>query len=108
MHVSNDNFMGERLGVEQVTISIQAMPSHAHGLEVSDSLGTQTTPNATFPAVAPIGLGYVYESLEVNPLTNMSPQSISITGDTQAHQNLQPYLALNYVIATVGTFPQQG
>jgi microcystin-dependent protein len=37
----------------------------------------------------------------------MSPQAVSTVGGSQAHQNMQPFLALNFCIALQGIFPSQ-
>lgn len=107
MHTGPGYTLGMETGTESVTLNTQTLPSHSHVLAVSGNLGTKASPNGNYPAAAPDGLGYVYEALNGQAVGSMAPGAISITGGGEAHENRQPYLVLNYIIATAGIFPSQ-
>ena len=94
--------LGEAAGVESVTLTVQQIPVHTHALLASGTLATTQTPGGNVAAAA---AAQVYTSSE--SLTNMSPQSISPIGGSQPHENLQPYLCINFIISLFGIFPQQ-
>jgi microcystin-dependent protein len=94
--------LGETGGSETVTLLQSEMPSHAHTLR-ADTIDVGDTnipnPNASF---AQSGGGTLYQSASN---TQLSPQALSVTGGGQPHNNLQPYLTLNFNIALQGVFP---
>jgi microcystin-dependent protein len=94
--------LGEAAGVEQVTLTVQQIPIHTHALLASGTLANTQTPSGN---VAALGSGQIYTSNE--SLTQMNAQSISPIGGSQPHENLQPYLCINFIISLFGVFPQQ-
>lgn len=95
--------MGQRSGSEQVTLTAAEMPSHNHSVETSVPVGTLTDPAA---AEAQAQGGNV-----VLALANQSLGSINLrgtaanTGGSISHNNMQPFLAMRWCIATQGVFP---
>lgn len=104
---------GERLGAEEITLTSNQVGAHTHQLKTSSKAapaGTGTTPsNTTVLGVSTSGQPnsgiFVYGS--GSPNTNLAPNSISPSGSSLPHENRQPYLALNYIIAWAGIFPSQ-
>lgn len=94
--------LGEQAGVEQVTLTVQQLPSHNHIL-----LGSNTAALAQLPGgnVAAQSTGQVYTSAN-SPIT-MSAQAIQPVGGSQPHENVQPYLCINFIISLFGIFPHQ-
>ncbi|MGH1541826.1 MAG: phage tail protein [Arenicella sp.] len=94
--------LGERGGTEMVTLAETQMPSHTHTLSASEEDGTQGNPATnTLP-----GAGVDMYSPPSN-LTSMSSQMLPETGGSQSHNNLQPFLAINFIIALVGLYPSR-
>jgi len=95
--------LGQRGGDEVVTLSENQMPSHTHTLvSESDEIGSDNDPNASaFPARAGI---YAAAS----GLQAMESNSLANTGDSQPHNNMQPFLTMNFIIALVGLYPSRG
>ena len=103
--------MGEAAGQESVTLSPQAIPAHTHMLSASSAvpaavpaggINLNTTPMV--PA-SPAPKPKMYA--DPTALAAMSPQAIAPAGGSQPHNNMAPFLALNFIIALEGIFPSQ-
>lgn len=103
IHQGNGVIVGEAAGVEQVTLSVSQIPSHAHPVLASSDVGTSQTPANLVLATAQAAS---YFNLP-DALTNLSPLSMGPTGGSQPHTNFQPYLCVNYIISLFGRFPSQ-
>ena len=100
MHAGNGHTLGEQTGSQTITLTSGQMPTHLHTLQASgNSGGTQADPSAAL--LAPVNGGY---GTAAN-LTTLEPSSVTTVGNTQAHDNMQPYLTLSYCIALTGIFP---
>ncbi len=95
--------LGEAAGVEQVTLTTAQIPAHTHPLLVSTDVGSEISPNNNV-------LGALQTVKVFRPGTagvQLAPQSISPVGGSQPHDNMQPYLCMNYIISLFGLFPSQ-
>src|SRR5687768_5122674 len=95
--------LGESGGSETVTLLESEIPAHAHILRGANSLGDNPNPAGNTLA------RYVnaYQTVNAN-LVSMAPQSLSIAGSDQPHNNMMPYLTFNFCIALQGVFPPRG
>lgn len=93
---------GQTGGEDRITLTINQLPAHNHGIRVSSSAATSVDPLATYPAVATGSVGNAYGSSESG---TMHPNELQSVGGNQPHSNMQPYLVLNYIIALQGVFP---
>jgi microcystin-dependent protein len=98
--------LGEKVGAETVTLSEAQIPSHNHTARATTSPGAPGAPTNT-SSMARSGGGFGYESDTTANLVDMASQTLSITGGGQAHNNLQPFLTLNFIIALVGLYPSR-
>lgn len=96
--------IGEVSGSETVTLTTQQIPSHTHLLNANAATGNVANPANNFWAAQPALLQYAPAS---TPTSNMKANAIANTGGSQPHTNLQPYLAINYLIALEGIFPSR-
>jgi microcystin-dependent protein len=100
MHVGGGLTLGQQGGEQAHTISINEMPAHTHQVRASADGPTVAPPTNNFwssnTSFAPYGS---------TPDAAMSPQAITNVGGGQAHQNMSPFLTLNYSIALQGIFP---
>jgi microcystin-dependent protein len=97
-----ERFLGEQSGSEAVTLLQSEMPSHNHSLSGAGSdpaLAKAVNPNASWAISQG---GGIYQDSQN---TQLSFQALSLAGGSLPHNNMQPYLALNFCIALQGIFP---
>lgn len=98
--LSNYN-LGNSGGVETVTLTSNQIPSHSHTLGTSSNVGTSDTPSGNFIAKNSEGI----KQFGTSTNASLGAATIGATGGGQSHTNLQPYLALRYIIAVEGIYP---
>ncbi|MGJ8570399.1 MAG: phage tail protein [Hoeflea sp.] len=99
--------LGQRGGVETVTLSEAQMPNHTHTMMADGFPGAFQVPAANRTIARSSG-GPAYQSNATSNLVNMADATLEPTGGSQAHNNLQPYLTMNFIIALVGLYPSRG
>lgn len=102
LHQGNGFSVGQGGGEENHTLTISEMPSHPHFVSASDTQGDKSTVQGNILA-REVGIPYG----GVSSLTTLHPTTVTMTGGSQPHSNLQPYLVVNFVIALLGIFPSQ-
>ncbi|MEQ1951726.1 phage tail protein [Mesorhizobium yinganensis] len=110
MHNGNGMVQGQMAGSENVTVTWNQMASHSHVFTSTGAPGNVASPANTIMAdQGPAGLtvfGYIpYDGS--NPVV-INANTISFTGGGQPHQNMQPFLAVTFIIALQGLYPTQG
>ena len=96
------HFLGEADGVETVTLLQSEIPSHNHLLtaDLVDVADTNVpSPNASFALSSG---GTLYQAASN---VQLSPSALAQVGGSQPHNNMQPYVTLNFCIALQGVFP---
>ena len=102
--------LGEASGVENATVSSAQLPSHTHQVIALTGAATATSPSNTLPAAPSNATGellYVTGSSTGNTDSPPNATAVSSAGGNVPHNNIMPVLALNYLIALEGVFPQQ-
>jgi microcystin-dependent protein len=102
MHMGSGHTLGERGGEAAHTLSISEIPTHTHSLKANTGVGNSTSNANTVLAKAPANFYGPPASL-----TAMNTTSVTNTGGSQAHLNMQPFLVLSFCIALQGIFPSQ-
>jgi microcystin-dependent protein len=102
IHMGNGHTLGERAGSTSVTVNIQQLPTHTHAMMGSSTAGDSPSPTNTVLA-STAALIYAAPA----NLTTLNPINVSSVGGSQAHNNMMPYLVLNFIIALQGIFPSQ-
>ena len=94
--------LGETSGTESVTLLASEMPAHNHVMNTTNDDGNNSQPGGRF-----FGRGQPLYAAPAN-MGQMAPQSLAPAGGGLPHNNLQPYLTLNFCIALQGVFPPRG
>jgi microcystin-dependent protein len=94
--------IGEAAGVESVTLTTAEMPTHNHPLLATTNIATASAPTGNILAQSSVARMYFPD----NPDTAMAP-CLSAAGGSQPHENMQPYLAIQFIISLFGVFPSQ-
>jgi microcystin-dependent protein len=103
VHMRNPNEIGIDGGSETTALTIAQIPAHTHQLLASSQSATETTPASTVvPAVAN---ALIYDNLP--PFFVMNQSVISPMGGSQPHNNMMPYLSINFIISLFGIYPSQ-
>jgi microcystin-dependent protein len=103
----SDRFLGENGGEQYVTLIQSEMPMHTHTAFAYDGGGEVTTPDGAIWASAMVGRVGTNMYSNAAPNVVMNPQTTSITGGSQPHNNMPPYLTVTFIIALQGIFPQR-
>jgi microcystin-dependent protein len=100
IHVGSGHVLGERAGEQAHTLTMSELPRHTHQVRAS----TSATGGQAIPASAFLGGGNnVYRPSPGS--TSLRPDSVTATGGSQDHLNMQPFLTLGFCIALQGIFP---
>lgn len=94
---------GDKGGVETHALTPAEMPTHTHVLQHNNKDRIKPEPAGQVPGAA------LYSDNGYSPdgSSSMHPQTLGPVGGGQAHDNMQPYLALNFAIALRGLFPSR-
>jgi microcystin-dependent protein len=99
--------MGQAFGASTASLADGQIPAHSHGVEVfgqRDSSKRAATPANGYALSTP-GHATAYAAGSTQANTTLAPQSVGNTGGNQPHDNMQPYLAVNFCIALQGIYP---
>ncbi len=97
--------LGQKGGVETVTLSEAQMPNHTHTFQASSDVPDSGQPGNSV-AATPGGRGgaALYGTSNV---VDQDSRTVNSVGGSQSHNNLQPFITINYIIALVGLYPSR-
>jgi len=104
-------FIGQQQGSDTVTLLVSEIPFHTHSFQAINANGTSADPDQAvlgkgfYDNGASGGAAAFYQTNAPN--VNMRFDAIGVSGSSFPHNNLMPYLVLNYCIAMQGIFPQR-
>ncbi|MEZ5443899.1 MAG: tail fiber protein [Lysobacterales bacterium] len=99
VHVGLDVSLGQRGGAERHSLSSTEMPTHTHTPRASSAPASGRDPTNQV-------LGQALNLYRApDGLVDSRPGTVANVGSGQAHENMQPYLSLNFVVALQGVFP---
>lgn len=94
--------LGELGGTEVVSLTVPQLAAHNHAAVCSNAAANSASPVNSYWSTDPGGNTGAYSTTDGSP---MAATAIGNTGGGQAHNNVQPYLVLNYIIALEGIYP---
>ena len=94
--------IGAKGGIEKVTLGVNQMPPHKHTPRGSSDTASDIAPAGKLTADAALN---IYS--DGAPTDAMSTKAIGDAGGDQMHDNLMPYLVVNFIIALTGVFPSR-
>ena len=98
--------LGQRGGTETVTLSEAQIAGHTHTPLASNDTANINDPSNNNPSRSAGRGSNRYQSS--GTVVDMASKSLQATGGSQPHNNMQPYLAINFIIALVGLYPSRG
>ena len=104
VHVGSGLVIGQKAGTETVTLTAQQLPLHTHPMTASKDTANQIT-GAGGVLASPVSLATYFNSPPDN--TALNAAAVLPAGGNQPHDNMQPYLAINFIISLFGIFPSQ-
>jgi microcystin-dependent protein len=102
IHVGSGHTLGEKAGEQAHTLSIAELPTHTHIMNGATAPAPANSNNGTGNLW---GVSQVPVYAPPANLTTVTPQSVTNVGGSQAHLNMQPFLAVTFCIALQGIFP---
>lgn len=102
--------LGEQDGVESVTLLTSEIPAHNHQINCNGASGDQGLPTSGYPAGSQQDRStgvFVDTPYATTATAIMAPTALSIVGSSLPHQNMQPYLGINYILCMEGIFPSR-
>ena len=103
IHVGQGFILGEKGGQEFHTLTQSEMPQHIHFVNASQTDGNVNSPGGNVLARSVIGPPYRSPPASVA----MNAENVTSVGGSQPHENRQPFLTTNIVIALQGVFPSR-
>ena len=92
--------LGQAGGQENVTLTASQLASHTHPLSASSNPTSKNPANNYISATGALAFGTTDD-------VTMNPGSIDPSGGNQPHNNIQPYLTINFIICLEGIFPSR-
>jgi microcystin-dependent protein len=105
--------LAENGGVEQVTLTLNQIPSHNHVVVADSALAASSAPGGNYLATVqfpttpnPVPATYAAFAAGANQRT-LAASALQVSGGSQPHENMVPFLCINFIISLFGTFPSQ-
>ena len=103
IHVGPGFAQGQTGGTETVTLTLNQIPSHSHVPQAQSAAGTAASPSNAVWANSSLG-----QFDNANPPDSpMDPGALAPSGGSQPHDNMVPFLAVNFILSLFGIFPSQ-
>ena len=102
VHVGPGFVLAQTGGAETVTLTVQQIPAHVHVPQAKSVAGNQASP-----------AGHVWAASSLNQFTANAPNAsmdaaaLGVSGGSQPHDNMVPFLAVDFILSLFGVFPSQ-
>ncbi|HKF46885.1 MAG TPA: tail fiber protein [Terracidiphilus sp.] len=98
--------IGQIAGTENVSLTSSQLPAHTHSFQANTTPPTSQSPLVNVPTNNTLGAGV--DIYEAKPPGSAMGAMLTNAGSSVPHNNMQPYLVLNWIIALFGLYPSQG
>jgi microcystin-dependent protein len=102
VHQATGFVLGQSAGEEDITLTTTQMPAHTHALAASTNNASTANAAGNILAQTPSYTPYI---TGFTPAAAMSPNAVGVAGGSQPHDNMLPFLVVNFIIATEGIYP---
>jgi microcystin-dependent protein len=102
VHVGPGFALGQSAGVETVTLTSSQIPAHSHVPQANAGVGSQSSPAGGVWAQSTLN-----QFSSAAPSVTMAPQALASSGGSQPHDNMVPFLVVNFILSLFGIFPSQ-
>jgi microcystin-dependent protein len=102
IHQGNGFILAETGGAEEITLTVNQIPTHSHPLLASMNPGVSSNAQNNANSSSASILLYIEGQA---PDTNLRPSVVGTVGGSQPHTNFQPYLCVDFIISLFGIFP---
>jgi len=102
VHAGTNYVLAQTGGVEAVTLTVSQIPAHTHAALASANAANANTPAGNVPAN---WTGSQFSDQATN--TTLNPAAVASAGGSQPHDNMLPFLGINFIISLFGVFPSQ-
>ena len=106
VHMAAGHILAQTFGVESVTLTTAQIPSHQHAMNASLAISSLTGPSGSMVADSSLAGAKIYTPTSLASAT-LSPGALGGAGGDQPHDNLMPYLCVNFIISLFGIYPSQ-
>ncbi len=103
VHQGSGYVMGQLAGQEIVTLTVGQIPQHTHGVLCNAASSSSPAPAGALPGAT--GANSFAPGASAN--ATMNPATVLAAGGSQPHENLMPFLCVNFIISLFGIFPSQ-
>lgn len=104
VHVGSGFALGQSGGAETVTLTTQQIPAHSHVPQANGGNGNQPDPTNGYWAQSTLNQ---FSNNVAGGTVAMAPAAVGSTGGSQPHDNMLPFLAINFIVSLFGVFPSQ-
>jgi len=105
VHVGPNFALGQSGGAETVTLTTSQIPAHSHVPQASTS--ATSPPNVASPANNVWAASTLGAFSTANPTVSLDAAAIGSAGGSQPHDNMLPFLVINFILSLFGVFPSQ-
>ena len=98
-------FIGQSGGEDSVTLLTSEMPAHTHTVDSDANHANANSPSPSAATLVNANPTLTFSNSTTPQVVQMNPAVVSVAGGSQPHNNLMPYLTLNYTIALQGIYP---
>jgi microcystin-dependent protein len=105
VHQGSGFVIGQEAGTETVTLNVNQIPAHSHVLRAQSTTGNVASPSGAVWASSALD-----EFTTATPSSDyvMAPSALGNAGGSQSHQNMSPFVVVNFIISLFGVYPSQG